>query len=430
MKSGHDIKLFYSQCCSGEISAEESKEWVKLSAMDDVNDDFIKKIFDGELRSGQIHADYYLNVANKLTDAISAGMKIKGLASDSPQTRMFEKFRSNIFAFSAAKSLTMLQEYSRALVDEKGQRRSYSGFRNKAVEIGQVFNDDHFRTEYNSAIAKAQMGAKWDRLKNYSMLEYRTVGDQRVRKKHAELDGLRLPPDHPLWAKIYPPNDWGCRCTVIPVEGKEQTNSEIAQQYADGPALKPYFKQNSGIEHVAFNEDQHPYFERIKQFRTGVMKQVELLAEENYNMHPVEKIVSRHGLPQLNLAQTKEEAMQQWASSQKSAKAVDGVEWNIGDRWDHVVEHHAADDRWKYINHTRELLEKADEVWVSKEKLPDGNVGTFKRYVKYYKGQPMVLSYPVEHPDQWTMYAADLDSTGKFKKMRDQVRRGVLIHRK
>lgn len=427
MISGADIKLFYSQCCS-RATTEQSKEWIKLSALDSLNDDFIKKIFDGELKNNQVDTDYYLNVANKLTGAISAGLKIKGLASDSPQTRMFEKFRSNVFAFSAAKSITMLQEYSKALTDDKGKPRSYSSFRNATQPIGQQFNDDHFKTEYNSATAKAQMGAKWDKLKGYSMLEYRTVGDNKVRKKHAELDGLRLPPDHPLWAKIYPPNDWGCRCTVIPVQGKEQTNSTMAQQYADSPALKPYFKQNSGIEHVAFNEDQHPYFERIKQFRTGLMKQVELLAEENYNMNSVEKIVANHELPQLNIAQTKEEAMQQWASANKTAKAADGIEWNIGDRWDHVVEHHASDDRWKYINNTADVLKNADEVWVSNEKLPDGSVGSFKRYVKYYKGQPMVLSYPVDNPDQWTMYAADIDGTGKYKNMRDKVRRGVLIH--
>ena len=165
--TGADIKRFYSQCCSNDISLAESQQWVKLAAMDDVNDDFMKKIFEGELKNGQVHDGYYFDVAKKLTDAVSKGLKIKGLSSDSPQTRMFEKFRNNIYAFSAAKSLTVLQEYSKALTDESGKRRSYNGFRNATIEVGQQFNDDHFRTEYNSAIAKAQMGAKWDRLRGY-----------------------------------------------------------------------------------------------------------------------------------------------------------------------------------------------------------------------------------------------------------------------
>lgn len=430
MSSGANIKLFYAACCSPQISAAQSRSWIKLADADGLNEDMIKKIFQGELKGGQVHQEYYFDVARKLTEAISQGLKVKGMGVDNPKTRAFEKFKSNIYAFSAAKSLTVLQEYSAALRDEKGEARSYSAFRNAAIPIGKQFNDDHLRTEFNSAGAKAQMSAKWDRLKKYDMLEYRTVGDSKVRKTHAALDGTVLPSDHPLWAKIYPPNDWGCRCTVIPAQGAAQTNLESAQQYANSPALKPYFRTHVGIEHVAFNEELHPYFERVKQFKSSITKQVELLAEENYNMPSVEKAVSGKGLPDLNFVQDKTQAQQQWAAAGKTVKAADGVEWNIGDRWDHVVEHHAADDRWKYINNTRDILENADEVWMSKEKLPDGTVGTFKRYVKYYKGQPMVMSYPVDRPDQWTMYAADIDSTGKYKKMRDSVRRGVLVHRK
>lgn len=398
--------------------------------MSNINDDFIKKVFDGALKDGQVHDGYYFDVAGKLTEAISKGLKIKGLTTDSPQTKMFEKFRNNIYAFSAAKSLTLLQEYNKALVDEGGNRRSFGAFKNAAIPVGEQFNNDHLRTEYNSATAKAQMGAKWDRLKGYDMLEYRTVGDNKVRKKHAELHGLRLPPDHPLWRKIYPPNDWGCRCTVIPAQGQAETNSEIAKQYADSPALKPYFRQNSGIEHVAFNEDQHPYFAKLKQFKTGLLKQVELMAEENYAMQPVEKIVARHGLPVMKTASTKEEALQQWSEAPRKATSVDGIQWDLKDRWGHVVDHNSGDERWKYINNVTDVLQGADEVWTSNEANPDGSVSSYKRYVKYYKGQPVVFSYPVDRPDDWTMYQADLASSGKFEKMRKDVRRGVLIYRK
>lgn len=46
---------------------------------------------------------------------------------------------------------------------------------------------------------------------------YYTVGDDRVREEHAALDGVTLPKDHPLWASIWPPNGWNCRCQVVPV---------------------------------------------------------------------------------------------------------------------------------------------------------------------------------------------------------------------
>lgn len=47
--------------------------------------------------------------------------------------------------------------------------------------------------------------------------KYVTVGDDRVREEHAELDGVTLPKDDPFWEKYWPPNGWNCRCQVIPV---------------------------------------------------------------------------------------------------------------------------------------------------------------------------------------------------------------------
>lgn len=418
--------MFYKQCCSQE--AEELPGWIKLS--DSGNEDFIKQIFNNELKGDQIHQGYYFDVAKKLTEAIATGMKIKSLGVNDPKTKLFEKFKNNVYAFSAAKSLTVMQEYSRALKDENGEERSYGQFRTAVIPVDQEFNDAHLKTEYRGATSKAQMGDKWDKLQKYNMITYRTVGDGRVRLEHEKLDGLTLPPSHPLWAKIYPPNDWGCRCTVIPAQGAAQTNTEAAQQYANSPALKPYFKGNSGIEHVAFNEDHHPYFERVKQFKTGLMKQVELLAEENYAMQPVEKIMSKKGLTPFTPEESKEAALAKWNSINKQVKSVDGVKWDFKDRWEHVVESHQDQDRWKYINNLKDVVGSADEVWMTKEKMPDGSVGTFKRYVKYYQDKPVVFSYPVDQPDNWTMYAADMDSSGSYKKMRDVVRRGVLVHRK
>lgn len=47
--------------------------------------------------------------------------------------------------------------------------------------------------------------------------KYVTVGDVRVRPEHRGLDGTILPKNHPLWNTIFPPNGYGCRCTVIEI---------------------------------------------------------------------------------------------------------------------------------------------------------------------------------------------------------------------
>ncbi len=429
--TGADIKaslnkLYSMDGCCGSVP----RVTIKLAGNKPTNDDFIKKIFKGELKSGQIHDGYYFDVAKKLSQAIAEGIGVKSFSVDDPRAQLFEKFRNNVYAFSAAKSLTMLQEYSKALKDDKGEARSYNKFRDSVTDVGKEFNDAHLNSEYRSAVSMGQMGNKWQKLQKYDMLTYRTVGDNKVRPKHAQLDGTTLPTNDPLWAKIYPPNDWGDRCTVIPAQGAVQMNRDIAHQFSESPALKPYFKKNAGIDHVAFNEDEHPYFETVKQFKTGVNKQVELMAEKNYNMQPVESILSKKGLPEFVQASTKEAALEQWNASSKKVKSADGMSWDFTDRWDHVVDQHDTEERWKYINHTKDVLENADEVWMSKEKGADGKVYTYKRYVKYYNDQPVVFSHPVEKPDNWTMYASSVDSSGTHKLLRDKARRGVLIHRK
>jgi SPP1 gp7 family putative phage head morphogenesis protein len=56
--------------------------------------------------------------------------------------------------------------------------------------------------------------------------QYRTMEDDRVRPAHAALDGIVLPADHEFWQSHYPPWDWGCRCTVIPLSESDKDDEE------------------------------------------------------------------------------------------------------------------------------------------------------------------------------------------------------------
>lgn len=51
---------------------------------------------------------------------------------------------------------------------------------------------------------------------NFPYWVYFHGGSEEPRWQHIhEFDGLVLPPDHPFWAKFYPPSDWGCSCYVV-----------------------------------------------------------------------------------------------------------------------------------------------------------------------------------------------------------------------
>lgn len=51
--------------------------------------------------------------------------------------------------------------------------------------------------------------------------QYKTHGDGRVRPSHAALNNRIFPAGHPIWQRIFPPWDWGCRCLVVPLLGKD-----------------------------------------------------------------------------------------------------------------------------------------------------------------------------------------------------------------
>lgn len=51
--------------------------------------------------------------------------------------------------------------------------------------------------------------------------QYKTHGDGNVRPSHAALNGKIFPAGHPIWQRIFPPWDWGCRCLVVPLLKKD-----------------------------------------------------------------------------------------------------------------------------------------------------------------------------------------------------------------
>lgn len=44
---------------------------------------------------------------------------------------------------------------------------------------------------------------------------YRHGDSREPRPEHLSWNGLILPPEHPFWARHYPPSDWGCSCYVV-----------------------------------------------------------------------------------------------------------------------------------------------------------------------------------------------------------------------
>jgi SPP1 gp7 family putative phage head morphogenesis protein len=78
-------------------------------------------------------------------------------------------------------------------------------------------------TVFATNTGKAYSAGRLEQMREPGMMEalpywqYWTAGDLRVRPAHAALDGFCARAIDPVWLKIYPPNGYNCRCSVIPV---------------------------------------------------------------------------------------------------------------------------------------------------------------------------------------------------------------------
>lgn len=282
----------------------------------------------------------------------------------------------------------MLEQFNRFLLDDNGEIRPFAEFARECDTIDVLYNKTYLQAEYNNAIASAQMAEKWQGLQAFKYLEYRTVGDDRVRPEHAQLDGLILKSTDPLWNRIYPPNAWNCRCTVIPAADTDTpTDRDHAKDLERSADIQPYFKGNVGKEKVIYKAG-HPYF---KHGRYGKLK--ELDAEKNYGMPGIDKIYAKGDFPPISYMKDKASGLDWWMQ-QTGGKvrgsfdvtAADGVTVRFDNAFrNHVLEQN-RDDRYRILNKAPDVLKNPDEIWSNMVKGKPSLT-----YIKYYDKAPVVV---------------------------------------
>jgi len=140
-------------------------------------------------------------------------------------TDVWEEQHTKAFVIAGATKTTMLEDFRGAIT--------------KAIENGTTLEE--FRQDFDTIVAKhgwtykgkrgwrtrvifetnlrtAHAAGRWDQIERVKKirpyLRYIAVDDQRTRRQHKGWDGLIYPVDHEFWNTHYPPNGWGCRCTV------------------------------------------------------------------------------------------------------------------------------------------------------------------------------------------------------------------------
>ncbi|RLC25797.1 MAG: phage head morphogenesis protein [Deltaproteobacteria bacterium] len=119
-----------------------------------------------------------------------------------------------------------------------GQTIAESG---ATIQLGSLHR---LRTIFNTNIQTAYQVGHYQQMSDPDVIKMRpywryvAVNDGRTRPQHKAWHGLILRHDDPFWNTHYPPNGWGCRCTVVTVSEREIERDK--QQVADSPEIETY----------------------------------------------------------------------------------------------------------------------------------------------------------------------------------------------
>jgi SPP1 gp7 family putative phage head morphogenesis protein len=387
------VQSFYNERAATALNPE-----VRRAA-----ESFAKEIFEGKLHSRQIHYPLYSSTASTLIESVLKGFESK-FEYNAPSNALLDHLQTNVFAFSAAKSLNEYEAFSRFLVKDGKRVATFGEFKKAVKETDTAFNERYLQAEYDSAIAQGQMAEKWQEFEANreagGQLQYRTAGDERVRDSHRILDGKIFNLDDEILNRIYPPNDWNCRCTMVQVNAPGRVTPSIEWKVLEEEAKVPdYFKHNSGKSGAVY-QDGHPYFKNT----SGILKQ--LTATKSYGMHDPEKIYQDYRKLTPNANPLTLDEFKSWYEKRvkdHGNSALGEFSWKVKP----LNNLHVTFDKDLYLRTTQSskyvsekrfsiapdletTINNPDEIWTSYQNSRHAGSDLLTVFIKYFQDKPMV----------------------------------------
>ena len=104
-------------------------------------------------------------------------------------------------------------------------------------------------TIYRTNMRTARAAGQWDRIqrsvKVKPYLLYQVGPSARHREQHLAWHGTLLPVGDPFWQRAFPPNGWGCKCSVRAVSKREV--DELERDGVPAPDREPVIDPDTGL---------------------------------------------------------------------------------------------------------------------------------------------------------------------------------------
>ncbi len=262
-------------------------------------ENIIRGVFNGSISVFELPVSLYTYTCKELNRSLLGGFGLTPKSKPIGSIREQEKFylyRQNLGRFSGVKTWSEINTLTAAVFNESGEKRSFKDFKTLAKGVNEQYNTQWLATEQNTIVAQSQNARQWLQIEEeaeiFPILEYQTVGDDRVRDDHAALDGITRPYDDPIWDSIMPQNDFGCRCIVLQhTPDKVVTSADEARAMASEQMkhfkVHPEFKYNPGKVDFIFKEDgsgSHGYFSEIPREFSDDLR-------NNFGLPPIEEVL-------------------------------------------------------------------------------------------------------------------------------------------
>lgn len=250
-------------CCNGGVSDSAVSVGVEIS--DDLLDEILQEIYNEEVdeQSGisptlfQANRDYFHK-------AIDDGIINSANADIDDEQDWIDALKHSADVFSLHRTANQCALLVESMVDSDGNLKSFEQFKKDTQSINNHYNKAWLRTEYDTAVLRAQMGADWkmfqrdaDVLPN---LKWMPTTSANPREEHAVFwkQGLTLPIDDKFWNKHRPGDQWNCKCWLEQTDA-EPTAPEDMPDSADMPEPKAGLRGNPAKTKEIFSQD-HPHF--------------------------------------------------------------------------------------------------------------------------------------------------------------------------
>lgn len=166
--------------------------------------------------------------------------------------------------FSLHRTATQSKLLAERMIDADGNLKSFAQFVKDTRPINEHYNKAWLRTEYDTAILRAQMAADWKVYERdadiFPNLRWMQTTSITPRETHAEfwMANLTLPIDDPFWDQHRPGDQWNCKCYLQQTNEPATTKKDMPDA-ANMPEPKAGLKGNPAKTKQIFSQD-HPYF--------------------------------------------------------------------------------------------------------------------------------------------------------------------------